>query len=141
MLPIVVRARHPQAWGLWAGYTIVVGVSFAAFYVLFVARHSAAAGGTWLEDYWRDSFPPLSDPLALLKWLVTVHTGRLAAHPVGSPGFGSVLTTLACVAGLVTLVRARRTPVVFLLPSSLNKTCNPPKDGLADEAINAGGVE
>ncbi|MEW6199900.1 MAG: glycosyltransferase family 39 protein [Planctomycetota bacterium] len=115
MLPIVVRARNPQAWGLWAGYTIAVGVSFAAFYVLFVARHSAAAGGTWLEDYWRDSFPPLSDPLALLKWLVTVHTGRLAAHPVGGPGFGSVLTTLACVAGILTLVRARRPPVVFLL--------------------------
>lgn len=115
LLPTAFRAHNRQAWGLWIMYTITVGVSFAAFYVLFVAQHSAAAGGTWLEAYWRDSFPPLSDPLALLKWLVTVHTGRLAAHPVGGPGFGSVLTTLACAAGIVTLVRARRTPVVFLL--------------------------
>ena len=40
-------------------------------------------------------------------WLVTVHTGDLFAYPVGGGNFGSLITTLLCLAGLVHFWKAR----------------------------------
>jgi len=115
VLSAVFRTRSVKAWIPWIIYVVAVAGSFLAFYALFVAEHSATVRGSWLEDYWRGSFPPTDDLLALSGWLLTVHTGRLAAHPLGGAGFGSVLTTLACVVGAVSLFRARRGRVVLLV--------------------------
>jgi hypothetical protein len=115
LLPAVRRARQRSAWAGWLAFNICAGVSFAAFYVLFAATHSAQASGSWLEDYWRDSFPPIHDPAALVWWLVRIHTGRMLAYPVGGAAFGSAFTTLLCLAGCISLVHRRRGTLVWLL--------------------------
>ncbi|MCG8683561.1 MAG: hypothetical protein MI892_01695, partial [Desulfobacterales bacterium] len=60
-------------------------------------------------------FVPLHSPIALVKWLVTAHTGILFAHPMGDNNFGSSLTTILGIVGIVFLFRKKLPLVACLL--------------------------
>ena len=47
------------------------------------------------------AFPPTDSVLKLAGWLVAVHTGQAFAYPVGASYGGSLLTSLACLVGVV----------------------------------------
>jgi len=62
-----------------------------------------------MREYWREAFPPLTQPLQFFLWLVTVHTGQLFSYPAGGAGEGSGAMALLCfVVGVIFLVRRRR---------------------------------
>ncbi|MCZ6792132.1 MAG: glycosyltransferase family 39 protein [Planctomycetota bacterium] len=114
--------RRRSGWLPWSAYNLLLVASFLAHYLL-VTRGQAAVELDWMRDYWEGAFPPpLSEPLAFLRWLAAIHTGGLMAWPVGGARGASTLTTLCCLAGLVSLFRARRVVVILLcvLPPALN---------------------
>lgn len=111
---LMLSERAWRSLGWCAAYGLMIGVSFLLLYVLVLADQSNAAKGTWLEYYWRDSFPPWNVP-GFLSWLVTVHTGLMAAYPFGGDGGRSAITTVLALLGVIWLLRSGRWPVVVLL--------------------------
>ncbi|MFQ5807219.1 MAG: glycosyltransferase family 39 protein, partial [Phycisphaerae bacterium] len=109
-----VRSKRARAWALWLVYNVLVAASFLCFLLVFVAVHSARAADSWLEDWWRDAFPPRASIGAFLWWLVKIHTGRMFAYPHGGPHFASTLTTVLFLVGAITLVVRRRHWFVLL---------------------------
>ena len=111
----VFRSRSRRAWVLWLVYNVVISASFVAFYVIFTAPHSGRAADSWLEDYWRDSFPPTNGFLPAFWWMLKIHAGRMLAYPTGGTNFGSSFTTVACLIGAVSLLVRRRGNILPLL--------------------------
>jgi hypothetical protein len=69
-----------------------------------------------MREYWAASFPPIGEPLRLVRWLVLTHTGSMAAYPEGGPRGESTATAILCVVAIATLWRRRaRTPLALLL--------------------------
>ncbi|MBU0638355.1 MAG: glycosyltransferase family 39 protein [Planctomycetes bacterium] len=114
LLPTV-RGGRWQGWLWWLAYNAAVCGSFLAFMWLFAEAQTERAAGSWLEDYWRDSFPPAAGVGPVLWWLLQTHTGRMLAYPVGGASFGSVATALLCVLGMIALVRGGRLPLLLVL--------------------------
>ncbi|WP_414664458.1 glycosyltransferase family 39 protein [Horticoccus sp. 23ND18S-11] len=116
LLILGVMIRHPAArhWLAWLACNASLVVGAAALYLATVRPQTPAEMG-FMTEYWADAFVPLTSFVGLVKWLVTTHTGALFAHPVGDKNFGSTLTALLLVAGVVALARSRRTVVALLL--------------------------
>jgi hypothetical protein len=62
----------------------------------------------YMDHYWSAMFPPLSDPVGLVSWLVRAHTGHLFAYPAGGANGASLVTCGLAVAGWVDLRRRGR---------------------------------
>jgi hypothetical protein len=122
LLPAVWRRPGWAARALYLAYNVLVGISFAALYLLVGAGQYGSTGGAdnW---YWQESFPP-GQPFALLKWLVLIHTGNLMAYPVGGPNGLSALTCLLFLAGVWQAGRARQWDLLSLslVPFALTLT-------------------
>jgi len=76
-----------------------------------------------LKAHWSDAFPPsIGHPLRFLWWLVTMHTGRLYAYPVGEKNFASTLSLVLWIAGVMAVWRrcqGRWIVSMLLLPQAL----------------------
>lgn len=96
-------------------YALIAGGSAATHMLLFASQQSARAAGSWLEDYWAGSFPPLDNLGRLIVWLFDVHTGRMFGYPLGEAYGASTLTTIAFVAGAAVLIRRRQSLAAALL--------------------------
>lgn len=109
------------AWVAVGTYAVAVGGSFLTHYLLYAAPQSARASGTWLEEYWADSFPPSGSVLNLASWFAEIHAGRMFGYPLGGASFASILTTIACIAGVIGLARRRNSFILgmTLLPAAL----------------------
>jgi len=101
-------------------FGLAAAASFLALYVL-VLRPQDAAMPADLRGYWDGAFPPLGRPLALARWLIAAHTGKMLAYPGGGDGGASSLTLGLVVAGSVALWRRgdRATLGVLLGPLAL----------------------
>jgi 4-amino-4-deoxy-L-arabinose transferase-like glycosyltransferase len=101
------RGRR-RDWSAWLAFNLVL---VASFLTLMVVNHSAV--GDWNENFmertWSELFPPVTSPLKLPLWLLSVHAGGMLAYPVGGPNWGSAVTLLCCMLGAASLVRTRRT--------------------------------
>jgi len=75
----------------------------------------------FLMDYWAHGFPPAS-LAGLPLWLLSAHTGRMFAYPVGDGHGGSTLTFLLFLIGGWQLCRAGKWQLLMLLltPFALN---------------------
>jgi hypothetical protein len=60
------------------------------------------------------AFPPLVEPVKLIKWLAEAHTGRMFAYPIGGAQGASSFTTLCFAAALIALWRKRETTLLLL---------------------------
>ncbi len=91
--------------------------TFALLYLVFTHAQSAA-NLTAMQVQWAAAFPPLRDPLALVKWLATDHTGSMFAYPCGGERGASSLTFLLFAAGAAVLWRQgpRVTVLICLAP-------------------------
>ena len=107
MLVATFRGQGPSRVRV-AGYLAVVVSSFAAWYVLSTQRQAEAVGDAYRHGYWADAFPPLGDPLGLVRWLAATHTGEAFGYPIGGQAGGSVLSTALVAAGIVGLWRRHR---------------------------------
>jgi hypothetical protein len=101
---------------LYLAYNVLMLAAFVGCYLLvgreqLDTRHASVE--VYLHGYWADWFPP-HEPLALVRWLLVVHTGNLLAYPAGAGNGGSSVTFLLCLAGVVALWRARRWPLLIL---------------------------
>lgn len=110
-----------RCWLPWIAYNVSLVGSFAAVFVVSI-RPKLDAQLSTMSAYWLDAFPPLGEPLNLLWWLLDTHTGSMLAYPFGGPGFGSTLTFLCCVVGVVVFWRRRQFLLLGMtfMPLALN---------------------
>jgi hypothetical protein len=106
------RSRRPLLFVTVCGF--VLAASFLLVY-LVIYRPQFHDAPAWFADYWRDGFPPITQPVRLLWWLVDIHAGVMLAYPAGAAHFGSVATLACVVAGAVWMARARRDLLLLLL--------------------------
>ncbi|MDP7561163.1 MAG: glycosyltransferase family 39 protein, partial [Planctomycetota bacterium] len=118
------------AWSLWPKrsaklflwillYALIMAASFLAMYLFYIRAHEASAAGIREIRTWTIAFPPFSQPWRLPFWFLDVHTGNMLAYPVGGKNFGSTLTFLLVVVGVITLWRNRQKPLLLLLLAPL----------------------
>ncbi len=114
LLGVMLRQPQVRHWRWWLAYNFAFGAGAIALYLLSIQPQMKAELG-FMSEHWADSFVPRTSVFAFLKWLVTTHTGVLFAHPIGDKNFGSTLTAVLLVVGLVYLTRRRRWTVALLL--------------------------
>jgi hypothetical protein len=108
------RAPSRRALLFVVVYGLALTASFLSVFVL-IYRPQARDLPEWFAGYWGDAFPPVAQPLRLLWWLIDIHAGVMLAYPAGAAHFGSVLTLVCVVAGVVWMARARRDLLLLLL--------------------------
>ncbi|CAN5631592.1 hypothetical protein BH23PLA1_BH23PLA1_10340 [soil metagenome] len=120
-------AIGPGAWragrsARLAGVSMLL-VTAATFFALYFGFTRAQAEATLpgMRGYWSEAFPPVGDPLAILKWVVMVHAGDMLSYPCGGDRGGSGLSLLLLLAGVVALWRSRQKTVLAacLIPFGL----------------------
>ena len=118
-LALAIPAWRTGRWTNRLGVAAALIAPAASFLALFVLLTSSQSHGTGLRgmcDYWEDSFPPIGEPLRLIRWLILTHTGSMAAYPDGGQRGGSTATAILCIIAIATLWRRRvRTPLALLL--------------------------
>jgi hypothetical protein len=121
MAAILLLSRARRGWWAWVAYNGVLAASFALVFLVTAQRQSQAEQG-FMDSYWREAFPPITQPLDLPYWLLTAHTGDLLAYPLGGGHGASTLTFLACMTGLGVLVYRRLGLLLLLVvaPFALN---------------------
>ena len=82
LAPAVTKARRRGVWLAYTAFALSTIIAFLSLYLVFT-RAQSAANLTAMQAQWHAAFPPLSDPLALCKWLASVHTGSMFAYPCG----------------------------------------------------------
>jgi hypothetical protein len=98
LAPWVVKRRQRGIWIAYLAAALTTVSAFLGLYLVFT-HAQAAANLTAMQTQWAASFPPLFDPLALVRWLVTVHTGSMFAYPCGGERGASSLSFLLFVVG------------------------------------------
>ncbi len=99
------------SWRGRAAFTalqLTLGGSFLFILTTVAKGQYETTFGTVMEQYWTDGFLPWREPLQLPLWLLKSLTGETFAWPIGGSNFGSVLTTLLFVVGLVAWWRGRK---------------------------------
>jgi hypothetical protein len=112
LLPRVVAQKRAATWAAFAACNLLLVTTFAAHYLTVGRSQLAAPAGrettaSAMRKYWQHGFPP-GDAAALPLWLLSAHTGQMAAYPVGAAAGGSVLTVGLCLVGGRRLWRRRR---------------------------------
>jgi hypothetical protein len=103
---------------LWSTYNTVLLTAFLGHYLLAGQSqlHSPDKGATTeqgMQAFWAEGFPP-AQPLALVKWLVLIHTGQMMAFPLGAQDGGSIVTTLLFLVGIRHFWTSRRMALLML---------------------------
>ena len=114
------RTGRRQALVPFLAFNLATAACFGVLYVL-IMRPQAAEMAEWRLGYWGGGFPPLKNPVALARWLVAAHTGKMLAYPFGGNNGGSTPSFLLAVAGAAVLWRQRHraTLVMLLTPFGL----------------------
>ncbi len=108
---------------------VLAGLAFAAcalvslvlLYQMNVRPGLQASRTNGLSTCWKAGYPPLHEPWNIPLWLLTAHTGRGFAWPIGGERFGSTLTFILWLAGLVVYWRRgnRWVWALFVAPQAL----------------------
>jgi 4-amino-4-deoxy-L-arabinose transferase-like glycosyltransferase len=113
LFPLVVCTRRRKTRLAYACFGATTATSFLALYVVFTRAQAASTLGT-MQAQWTAAFPPLGDPLELMRWLATVHTGGMFAYPCGGEHGASSLTLLLFLAGAAVLWRQRHRTLLLI---------------------------
>lgn len=109
-----------MAWQTWKhgtrstrlatlAYGVTVLFAFGGLlYIAALAQYQSEFDAGGMGEYWQRAFPPITQPLALLIWLVREHTGYIFAYPVGGKNGASTLNLICFLAGVFVLWQARR---------------------------------
>ena len=104
---LVTRQGTRREWLSWAGWNLSLVVSFVAWFSM-VGRVQNGAEAEFMGEYWKESFPPMSQPWLLPYWLLKTHASDFLAYPFGGPKWASTLTLIICLMGLWNLVQRRQ---------------------------------
>jgi 4-amino-4-deoxy-L-arabinose transferase-like glycosyltransferase len=96
-----------RGWGVWLAYTAALGTGSALVYI-WVACGQSQAELPFMDNYWRQAFPPLTEPFRLLVWLLQTHLGDLLAYPAGGGNFASLPSGILFITGWLVLLRRRQ---------------------------------
>ncbi|MGO9111765.1 MAG: glycosyltransferase family 39 protein [Thermoguttaceae bacterium] len=118
---VLLGTRSRRGWWVWAAYNMVLAGSFLAWY-RFAIGTQAGAELEVMGRMWDETFPPRDSLIKALVWLVKVHAGPLLAVPVGGDHWGSIGTTLICLAAVGVLIHQGRYRLLVLCsaPFALN---------------------
>jgi hypothetical protein len=125
----VVKEREGRDWrNVIAGLAFMglAGSSAIWLYGVNIRPSLPVSQASGLQDFWSNGYPPLSHPWQIPLWLLEVHTGRGFAWPVGENHFGSTLTTVLWLTGLVIHWRRgnRWVWALLILPQVLSLTAS-----------------
>lgn len=113
------QIRSAESAGRLAVYLLLVLGSFVFVYLVFIQTQLEfeleSLDGRHMFTIWEGTFPPLARPGRLILWLISAHTGRMFAYPVGGEHGGSVVTLVCFLAGLAAFRRRNDRALVFLL--------------------------
>jgi len=98
LTPAVVHTGRRRVWIAYVVFALSTLGTFLALYAVFTSAQ-AAANLTTMQTQWVAAFPPLHDPLALVRWLATVHTGSMFAYPCGGEKGASCVTLILFLIG------------------------------------------
>jgi hypothetical protein len=113
LLPVVVRARQRKTWLAYAFFMASTSITFMVLYAVFTRAQAASTLGT-MQVQWTAAFPPLDDPVRLVKWLAAAHTGGMFAYPCGGEHGASSLTLVLFLAGAAVLWRQRHRTLLLV---------------------------
>ena len=114
LIVILKEKRGKGALIYWLIFNLVFGLSFILMFLLSTKAQQQAEIG-YMANSWKDTFPSLTNPIALVKWVITTHTGSTFGHPIGGENFGSSATTILMIAGIWALFKRGRWQVAALL--------------------------
>ena len=105
----------------WVGFNAATAAAFGLL-LATAAKAQASSELSFMQSYWADAFPPLSEPWRLPGWLVVTHASELFAWPVGGARGASVLTLALVLCGLPAVLRDRTRflPVLLLGPFAVH---------------------
>ena len=113
--PAVVRQNRRPVRLAYLVYNVILVAAFLALYFGCTEIQSTALRSFYRYGYWRESFPPLTQPWKVPGWLIGVHTGTTLAYPVGGERGASTATLVAVLVGAAFMVKRARIPVWLLL--------------------------
>ncbi|HEV3122560.1 MAG TPA: hypothetical protein VGY53_11685 [Isosphaeraceae bacterium] len=94
-------------------FNLAAAGTFAIVFFASVGAHNTPLL-LYMRDYWAAWFPPLGDPLELVRWLVAAHTGKMFAYPREEPVLCG-LTFLLFTVAVVALWRSRQRAVLLTI--------------------------
>jgi hypothetical protein len=103
----VAKSSNRGVWLAYSAFCVAMTGTFVGLYFLFTRAQTAATLAPMLAQ-WGAAFPPRHDAWALLKWLVSVHTGGMFAYPCGGEQGGSILTAVLFLVGALVFWRTKR---------------------------------
>ena len=105
----------------WVGFNVATAAAFGLL-LATAAKAQADSELSFMQSYWADAFPPLSEPWRLPGWLAVTHASELFAWPVGGARGASLLTLGLVLAGLPAILRDRTRflPVLLLGPFAVH---------------------
>jgi len=109
------QVRSRSVISAYVAWNCSMFISFAIIFRYAISRQFSATYEAAMKDFWKNAFPPLTDPLAFIGWMFDVHAGRTFGYPIGGDSGGSLLTLSAFGAGAVWLARRQRGSVFTLL--------------------------
>ena len=114
------RGTRPE-WISWITWNVSLVISFGVWFTL-VGKVQSGAEAEFMGEYWKQNFPPVSQPWHLPLWLLKTHASDFLAYPLGGPNWASSLTLCLCLAGLWRLARHQKYLWLGLLlgPASLH---------------------
>src|SRR5262249_23696649 len=117
------KARVRGGWLPWLSMNAGVLLSFGLVFIV-AAGNQNRAEIDFMRDCWQRCFPPMTEPLGLVRWFFVTHTSELFAYPMGGTNGGSALTFLCVVLGILVLaLRGHWRLMAFLLiPFGLHMT-------------------
>ena len=110
-------------WLALTSYNAALVLSFAVLFLAFGrAQYDHSVDRAATTDFWASRFPPLTEPLSLVVWMLEQHTGRMFGYPVGGDHGGSAVVFVCCAVAAIALWRWRQSTVLVLLltPFALN---------------------
>jgi hypothetical protein len=116
LLPIVWQFGTKRVWIPFVAYNAALVIAFVMIYLWSTGPQIAAASDEGImRSYWAHAFPPITRPLPLALWFLTIHAGQLFAYPVGGADVGSGAATFACfVIGALLFCRSERRSILTL---------------------------
>ncbi len=113
LLPSVAKTRRRPVWIAYAAFALSTAGVFLGLFFAFTKAQARATLAP-MQEQWVAAFPPLHDPLALARWLATVHTGSMFAYPCGGERGASSLTVLLFAIGAGSLWARGRKGIVLV---------------------------
>ncbi len=110
-----------REWVTWSVLNVTLVASFVLWFQV-VGKVQNNAEGEFMGEYWKQNFPPVSQPWLLPFWILKTHASDFLAYPLGGPNWASSVTLILCLAGLWQFCKRRQFLLLGLVlaPASLH---------------------